>query len=371
MRSGNGRHRRPRQAPAVVVAAGVTGAGIALPLLGATGAHAADAADWDRVAECASNGVWSAGDAHPYYGGLQLSLDSWQLYGGTAYAPRPDLASRSQQIAVAEKILKAEGPAAFPHCGDGLTTDHAPEVNPGDDLPSDSTGSGEHSPERTAPGKGTSHGGTTGDDGERPPSGEHGSSGERGEADRNDGDTGHKKTDGKEKSDGKGKSDGSDKADGSHSAPSDGPAHDGHKGGSAPTDPSARPDDGTDDTDDSAPSDSWGWTSQGPSSPERLKASSGGGGGLEAPGTGKHRGKPAEEEDGRHDRSGRPSRGDARERLHEGGGRHRVTVQPGDSLSGIAADLDVPGGWRELYDGNRGVIGDDPDLIRPGQHLRV
>ncbi|MBO0517295.1 peptigoglycan-binding protein LysM, partial [Streptomyces beijiangensis] len=43
MRSGNGRHRRPRQAPALVVAAGVTGSAIAIPLLAATGAHAADA----------------------------------------------------------------------------------------------------------------------------------------------------------------------------------------------------------------------------------------------------------------------------------------------------------------------------------------
>ena len=39
MLSGNGRHRRPRQAPALLVAAGVTGSAIAIPLLGATGAQ--------------------------------------------------------------------------------------------------------------------------------------------------------------------------------------------------------------------------------------------------------------------------------------------------------------------------------------------
>ncbi len=96
MRSGNGKHRRPRQAPAIVVAAGVTGAGIALPLLGATSAGAADMATWDRVAECESGGTWSAKEGNGRYGGLGLSLDAWQLYGGTDHAPRPDLASRAQ-----------------------------------------------------------------------------------------------------------------------------------------------------------------------------------------------------------------------------------------------------------------------------------
>ncbi|NEB65776.1 transglycosylase, partial [Streptomyces fulvissimus] len=54
MLSGNGRHRRPRQAPAFVVAAGVTGSAIAIPLLGAGTASAADTATWDRLAECES-----------------------------------------------------------------------------------------------------------------------------------------------------------------------------------------------------------------------------------------------------------------------------------------------------------------------------
>ena len=60
MLSGNGRHRRPRQAPALLVAAGVTGSAIAIPLLGATGASAASGTTWDKVAECESGGSWSA-----------------------------------------------------------------------------------------------------------------------------------------------------------------------------------------------------------------------------------------------------------------------------------------------------------------------
>ncbi|WP_381797746.1 transglycosylase family protein [Streptomyces niveus] len=131
MRSGNGRHRRPRQAPALVVAAGVTGSAIAIPLLGATGASAADASTWDRVAECESGGMWSADLGNGYYGGLQISQETWADFGGTAYAPTADQASRSQQIAVAEKILAAQGPAAWPTCAliTGLTadTDSAPD----------------------------------------------------------------------------------------------------------------------------------------------------------------------------------------------------------------------------------------------------
>jgi LysM repeat protein len=116
MRSGNGKHRRPRQAPAIVVAAGVTGSALAIPLLGATSAGAAEAGTWDRVAECESGGMWSADLGNGYYGGLQFSQEKWDRYGGAAYAPRADLASRAQQIEVAEKAFKAEGPQAWPSC---------------------------------------------------------------------------------------------------------------------------------------------------------------------------------------------------------------------------------------------------------------
>ncbi|MFF3454811.1 transglycosylase family protein [Streptomyces sp. NPDC002730] len=134
MRSGNGRHRRPRQAPAIVVAAGVTGSAIAIPLLGAGSASAADASTWDRVAECESGGMWSADLGNGFYGGLQLSQETWQDFGGTAYAPTADLASRSQQIAVAEKVLDAQGPQAWATCSllSGLTNDGAATgVDPG------------------------------------------------------------------------------------------------------------------------------------------------------------------------------------------------------------------------------------------------
>jgi nucleoid-associated protein YgaU len=55
------------------------------------------------------------------------------------------------------------------------------------------------------------------------------------------------------------------------------------------------------------------------------------------------------------------------------------TVQPGECLWSITADLlgddssdrSVARDWPGLYAANRAVIGDDPDLIRPGQRLRI
>ncbi|MGY0067852.1 transglycosylase family protein [Streptomyces sp. QTS137] len=117
MLSGNGRHRRPRQAPALLVAAGVTGSAIAIPLLGAGAASAADGSTWDRVAECESGGSWSQNSGNGYYGGLQLTQEDWEAYGGLDYAASADQASRGQQIAVAEKILADQGVGVWRACG--------------------------------------------------------------------------------------------------------------------------------------------------------------------------------------------------------------------------------------------------------------
>jgi len=48
------------------------------------------------------------------------------------------------------------------------------------------------------------------------------------------------------------------------------------------------------------------------------------------------------------------------------------TVKPGDTLWGIAKQILGDGGrWREIYNNNVDVIGKDPNLIRPGQVLRI
>ena len=47
----------------------------------------------------------------------------------------------------------------------------------------------------------------------------------------------------------------------------------------------------------------------------------------------------------------------------------RYVVQPGDTVSGIAAALAVRGGWPALYAANRRVVGADPNVIHPGTVL--
>jgi LysM repeat protein len=46
-------------------------------------------------------------------------------------------------------------------------------------------------------------------------------------------------------------------------------------------------------------------------------------------------------------------------------------VQEGDTLSALAGEYDVPGGWNTIWETNRSVIGDDPDVIYPDQTLYI
>ncbi|MFD7995955.1 transglycosylase family protein [Streptomyces mexicanus] len=119
--SGKGKHRRPSKATRVIALAGVTGAAVAGPLMAAGNASAATASEWDAVAQCESGGNWSINTGNGFYGGLQFTNSTWAAYGGTAYAPRADLATKSQQIAVAEKVLAGQGKGAWPVCGKGLS----------------------------------------------------------------------------------------------------------------------------------------------------------------------------------------------------------------------------------------------------------
>ncbi|MFD3806599.1 transglycosylase family protein [Streptomyces sp. NPDC058619] len=114
-----GRHRRyqPSSINRASLAVTAGGAGIALPLMGAGVAQAASVDTWNKVATCESTNNWAVNTGNGYYGGLQFSQSTWRAFGGTAYAPRADLATKDQQIAVAEKVLKGQGPQAWPHCG--------------------------------------------------------------------------------------------------------------------------------------------------------------------------------------------------------------------------------------------------------------
>ncbi|MGY1835922.1 transglycosylase family protein [Blastococcus sp. SYSU DS0510] len=99
-------------------AAGVAVAGAALiaPFLGTGTAAAADGATWDRLAQCESSGNWAINTGNGYYGGLQFYQPTWEAFGGLEYAARADLATREQQISIAEKTLAAQGWGAWPAC---------------------------------------------------------------------------------------------------------------------------------------------------------------------------------------------------------------------------------------------------------------
>ncbi|MFE6042539.1 peptidoglycan DD-metalloendopeptidase family protein [Streptomyces sp. NPDC056452] len=229
----NGRHRRYQPSrinrASLTVTAG--GAGIALPLLTAASAGAASTDVWEKVAACESTSNWHINTGNGYYGGLQFTRSTWAAFGGTAYAARADLATKDQQIAVAEKVLEGQGPGAWPACSvrAGLTRGgDAPDIAPQTKRGVDVAKTGAKAAPKTAP-----------------------------------------------------------------------------QSGSAKAAPDARA----------------GKASASPTS---------------VPGK-----------------------------------RESYTVARGDSLSGIAEAERVQGGWQRLYSANRAVVGDDPDLILPGQRLSL
>jgi hypothetical protein len=314
MLSGNGRHRRPRQAPALIVAAGVTGSAIAIPLLGATSASAADGTTWDRVAECESAGQWSADSGNGYYGGLQLSQADWEKYGGLNYAQSADEASRSQQIAIAEQLLDDQGVTPWPTCGplSGLSRNSG-DVLVDTGVANDSSGeskSSSSSSSSASSGSG-SHSSSSGSS----------SSGSSSKATEN-----------------------TTKADAGGTQGTDSSDTEATKGDSSGN---SGQDDGSSDASENATT-----------------------------GAGRHRGGTADENttdsavDGRtDDPSGRhASRGTGASRDVVDGS---YVVRAGDNLWTIADALDLDGGWAELYDANKKTVGVDPDLILPGQSLSV
>ena len=90
-------------------------------------ASAAAPNDWDAVAQCESSDNWAINTGNGYYGGLQFSASTWAAFGGREYAPNAHLATKAQQIAVAERTLDAQGPGAWPSCGKALNPS-APEA---------------------------------------------------------------------------------------------------------------------------------------------------------------------------------------------------------------------------------------------------
>ncbi len=75
------------------------------------------AVDWDDLARCESDGDWRVNTGNGFFGGLQFDQSTWRGNGGLRYAPRADLASREEQIAVAEHLAEGRGLAPWPVCG--------------------------------------------------------------------------------------------------------------------------------------------------------------------------------------------------------------------------------------------------------------
>lgn len=336
MLSGNGRHRRPRQAPALLVAAGVTGSAIAIPLLAASGASAADGTVWDKVAQCETGGSWSADKGDGEFGGLSLTQQDWEAHGGLDYAASPDLASRNQQIAVAQKVLAVKGVGAWGTCGltSGLTKDNgALDVDTG--LADDSSGS-------SSSGLSDLSRGLSGSSGSTGSSGAGGSAGSTGSSDSSADPTGSPSGSPSSSSSASSSPKGDAAGSGASAAAgkSDAPTADGSPTGTPEADES-----------DKSVQDAGSWS---------LVDT----GSL---GSGRHRGATADEATTK-SATGTAANGAST----ASAGRHAAAtyvVQEGDSLVSIADSLGLDGGWRALYAENKDLIGGDPSDIAPGQTL--
>ncbi len=71
---------------------------------------------WDAIAGCEAGGNWAINTGNGYYGGVQFDQGTWERNGGLRFAPRADLATREEQIAVAEVTRERQGWGAWPVC---------------------------------------------------------------------------------------------------------------------------------------------------------------------------------------------------------------------------------------------------------------
>jgi uncharacterized protein YabE (DUF348 family) len=71
---------------------------------------------WDSLARCEAGGNWAINTGNGFYGGVQFDQNTWERQGGLRYAPRADLATREEQIAIAEVTRARQGWGAWPVC---------------------------------------------------------------------------------------------------------------------------------------------------------------------------------------------------------------------------------------------------------------
>jgi resuscitation-promoting factor RpfB len=73
-------------------------------------------AAWDAIASCESHNNWAINTGNGFFGGVQFDQNTWERQGGLRYAPRADLATREEQIAIAEVTRARQGWGAWPVC---------------------------------------------------------------------------------------------------------------------------------------------------------------------------------------------------------------------------------------------------------------
>jgi uncharacterized protein YabE (DUF348 family) len=71
---------------------------------------------WDSLSRCEAGGNWAINTGNGFYGGVQFDQNTWERQGGLRYAPRADLATREEQIAIAEVTRARQGWGAWPVC---------------------------------------------------------------------------------------------------------------------------------------------------------------------------------------------------------------------------------------------------------------
>ncbi|MFF7593167.1 transglycosylase family protein [Kitasatospora purpeofusca] len=320
---GTGRHRRRTQTEKAIAVAGVAGVGLAMPILTATGASAAPASTWDAVAQCESGGNWSINTGNGFYGGLQFTSSTWKAFGGTSYAPQANQASKAAQITVAEKVLASQGPGAWPVCSKkaGLSKGGAPAAV---DTSADAAPAAPAAPKPQAPQAQIE---------QQAPKAAPKHAAPKSQAQQ---------------------------APQTQQAPKYAPKH-------AQPAPQVQQQ-AQQQTQSQAPSFSgragwdadakvfwyqnngaWYWTSH-----QGVYQQYAGQGTAPAP-----------------QQTQQTQQAPQVQQTQQAQAGQGYTVRSGDTLAGIATAQGVQGGWQALYDGNRGTVGGDPDLIVPGQVLAL
>ncbi|MEQ3553262.1 transglycosylase family protein [Pseudonocardia nematodicida] len=127
-----GRHRRQATAHRHLVGVGAVTALAAAPLATVGTATASESSSsptapsvertstWDELAHCESTGNWQADTGNGFKGGLQFQPSTWEEFGGLEYASSAELASKHEQIDIAQNVQEGQGWKAWPACTENL-----------------------------------------------------------------------------------------------------------------------------------------------------------------------------------------------------------------------------------------------------------